>query len=51
MKRPRPTVRNYAATAAIRLNQLGADRLMEEFVESTSTSTKPQIGYIDVADY
>ena len=41
----------YAATAAIRLNQLGADRLMEDFVEKYPTSTKRNSAYLDVADY
>ncbi|GGW36852.1 tetratricopeptide repeat protein [Arenibacter certesii] len=41
----------YAANAAIRLNQLGADRLMEDFVENYPTSTKRNSAYIDVADY
>ena len=41
----------YAATAAIRLNQLGADRLMEDFVENYPTSTKRNSAYLDVADY
>ena len=41
----------YAATSAIRLNQLGADRLMEDFVEQYPTSTKRNSAYMDVADY
>ena len=41
----------YMATAAIRLNQLGADRLMEDFVERYPTSTKRNSAFIDVADY
>ncbi|NKI27320.1 tetratricopeptide repeat protein [Arenibacter sp. 6A1] len=41
----------YAANAAIRLNQLGADRLMEDFVEGHPTSTKRNTAYMDVADY
>ena len=41
----------YAATSAIRLNQLGADRLMEDFVERYPTSTKRNSAYMDVADY
>lgn len=41
----------YAANAAIRLNQLGADRAMEDFVESYPTSTKRNSAYLDVADY
>ena len=41
----------YAANAAVRLNQLGADRLMEDFVERYPTSTKRNSAYSDVADY
>lgn len=41
----------YAANAAIRLNQIGADRLMEDFVEQYPTSTKRNSAYFDVADY
>ena len=41
----------YAANAAVRLNQLGADRLMEDFVERYPTSTKRNSAYADVADY
>lgn len=41
----------YMANAAIRLNQLGADRLMEDFVERYPTSTKRNSAFIDVADY
>ncbi|AKA34346.1 tetratricopeptide repeat protein [Flagellimonas lutaonensis] len=41
----------YAANAAIRLNQRGADRLMEEFVENYPTSTKRNSAFMDVADY
>ena len=41
----------YAATSAIRLNQLGADRLMEDFVEEYPTSTKRNSAFMDVADY
>ena len=41
----------YAANAAIRLNQRGADQLMEEFVERYPTSTKRNSAYMDVADY
>ncbi|WP_372974116.1 tetratricopeptide repeat protein [Muriicola sp.] len=41
----------YAANAAVRLNQVGADRLMEEFVENYPTSTKRDAAYLDVADY
>ena len=41
----------YAANAAIRLNQRGADKLMEDFVERYPTSTKRNSAFIDVADY
>lgn len=41
----------YSATAAIRLNQLGADKLMEQFVEDYPTSTKRNTAFLDVADY
>ncbi len=41
----------YAATSAIRLNQLGADRLMEDFVDQYPTSTKRNSAFMDVADY
>ncbi|NAS32460.1 tetratricopeptide repeat protein [Flavobacteriaceae bacterium R38] len=41
----------YIANAAIRLNQLGADKLMEDFVEYYPTSTKRNSAFIDVADY
>ncbi len=41
----------YAANAAVRLNQLGADRLMEDFVEQYPTSTKRNSAFLDVADY
>ncbi|MEK6154614.1 tetratricopeptide repeat protein [Flavobacteriaceae bacterium 3-367] len=41
----------YAANAAIRLNQLGADRLMEDFVERYPTSTKRNSAFLDVGDY
>ncbi|WP_299430035.1 tetratricopeptide repeat protein [uncultured Maribacter sp.] len=41
----------YAANAAVRLNQLGADRLMEDFVENYPTSTKRNSAYADVAEY
>ncbi|MFD1096627.1 tetratricopeptide repeat protein [Salegentibacter chungangensis] len=41
----------YIANAAIRLNQPGADRLMERFVSRYPTSTKTNSAYIDVADY
>lgn len=41
----------YEANAAVRLNQLGADRLMEDFVEQYPTSTKRNSAFSDVAEY
>lgn len=41
----------YEANAAVRLNQLGADRLMEDFVEQYPTSTKRNSAFTDVAEY
>ncbi|MEZ4809382.1 MAG: tetratricopeptide repeat protein [Allomuricauda sp.] len=41
----------YAANAAIRLNQRGADQMMEDFVERYPTSTKRNSAFLDVADY
>jgi TolA-binding protein len=41
----------YEANAAVRLNQIGADRLMEDFVENYPTSTKRNSAFLDVADY
>src|SRR5690606_39159124 len=41
----------FAANAAIRLNQRGADKLMEDFVERYPTSTKRNSAFLDVADY
>ena len=41
----------YIANAAVRLNQLGADRLMESFVADYPTSTKRNSAFMDVADY
>lgn len=41
----------YAANAAVRLNQIGADRLMEDFVENYPTSTKRNSAFADVAEY
>src|SRR5690606_30788309 len=41
----------YTANAAIRLNQRGADKLMEDFVERYPTSTKRNSAFLDVADY
>lgn len=41
----------YIANAAVRLNQLGADRLMEDFVEQYPTSVRRNSAFMDVADY
>ena len=41
----------YTANAAIRLNQRGADKLMEDFVERYPTSTKRNSAFLDVGDY
>ncbi len=41
----------YIANAAVRLNQPGADRLMERFVQRYPTSTKTNAAFLDVADY
>lgn len=41
----------YIANAAIRLNQPGADKLMEDFVQRYPTSTKTNAAFLDVADY
>ncbi len=41
----------YIANCAVRLNQLGADKMMEDFVERYPTSTKRNSAYIDVANY
>jgi TolA-binding protein len=41
----------YIANAAVRLNQLGADRLMEEFVDQHPTSPRRNSAFTDVADY
>ncbi|MFH6602128.1 tetratricopeptide repeat protein [Maribacter algicola] len=41
----------YEANAAVRLNQLGADDLMEDFVEKYPTSTKRNSAFADVAEY
>ena len=41
----------YEASAAVRLNQLGADYLMEDFVEKYPTSTKRNSAFTDVAEY
>lgn len=41
----------YIASSAVRLNQQGADRLMEDFVEEYPTSLKRTSAYLDVAGY
>ena len=41
----------YYANCAVRLNQLNADNLIEDFVEKYPTSTKKNTAFIDVADY
>ncbi len=41
----------YIANAAVRLNQLGADRLVEDFVERYPTSPRRNSAFTDVADY
>jgi TolA-binding protein len=41
----------YAANAAVRLNQYGADKLMENFVTEYPTSIKRNSAYADVAEY
>ncbi|MGV7107742.1 tetratricopeptide repeat protein [Flavobacterium sp. U410] len=41
----------YIANCAIHLNQYGADRLIENFVEDYPTSTKQNQAYIEVAHY
>lgn len=41
----------YIANCAVRLNQLGADNMMEDFVKRYPTSTKRNSAYIDVANY
>ena len=41
----------YSANAAIRLNQLGADKMMEDFMNSYPTSVKRNSAFMDVADY
>ena len=41
----------YSANAAIRLNQRGADKQMEDFVERYPTSTKRNSAFMDVAEY
>ena len=41
----------YIANAAIRLNQQGGDKLMEQFVANYPASTKINTAFLDVADY
>jgi len=41
----------YIASSAVRLNQQGADRLMEDFVAEYPTSLKRTSAYLDVASY
>ncbi len=41
----------YIANCAIHLNQYGADKLIEDFVEDYPTSTKQNQAYIEVAHY
>ena len=41
----------YIANCAIRLNQSGADKLMEDFVTNYPTSTKQNQAYVGVATY
>ena len=41
----------YIANCAIRLNQFGADAMIERFVEDYPTSTKQNQAYIEVAHY
>ncbi len=41
----------YEANAAVRLNQAGADNLMEDFVDKYPTSTKRNSAFADVAEY
>lgn len=41
----------YIAHSAIRLSQINAGELVEEFVKNHPTSTKRNSAYIDVADY
>ena len=41
----------YIASSAVRLNQQGADRLMEDFVSDYPTSLKRNSAFLDVAGY
>ncbi len=41
----------YYANCAVRLNQINADSLIEDFVETYPTSTKKNTAFLDVADY
>jgi TolA-binding protein len=41
----------YSANAAVRLNQIGADRLMTRFVDNYPVSVFQNSAYLDVADF
>ncbi|MBT8309419.1 MAG: tetratricopeptide repeat protein [Flavobacteriaceae bacterium] len=41
----------YIANCAVRLNQINADNLIEDFVKTYPTSPKRNTAYIDVGDY
>ena len=41
----------YYANCAVRLNQINADALIEDFVQKHPTSTKRNSAFLDVADY
>ncbi|UOB16525.1 tetratricopeptide repeat protein [Abyssalbus ytuae] len=41
----------YIANSAIRLNQYGADKMMEDFVKNYSTSTKRNSALLEVGNY
>lgn len=41
----------YFAGAAVRLNQIGADRLMTDFVDDFPLSVRRNAAFLDVADY
>jgi len=41
----------YIANCAVRLNQLNADQLVEDFVMEYPTSTKRNTAFVDVGDY
>ena len=50
-----PTIKGdcayYIANASVRLNQSGADQMMQDFVDEYPTSTKRNSAFLDVADY